>query len=74
MRLVELTGYDGSVLIPDSPLCDVNIISIFQKLADDIYTSFKGTLKCGNLESKIVLSPSPIVNYMKLKLFNDCLI
>lgn len=26
-----------------------------------MYSSFKGVLKCGNLESKIILSPAPVV-------------
>ncbi|KAK4885574.1 hypothetical protein RN001_001845 [Aquatica leii] len=69
-RLVDMTGYDGSVLIPDGNLCESTIVSMFQKLAEDMYTSFRGTLKCGNLESRVTLSPAPIP-YTKLTDF-DC--
>lgn len=61
-RLVDLTGYDGSICIPESPLNETTVVNMFQKLAEDMYTSFKGTLKCGNLESKIILSPAPVVS------------
>lgn len=57
-----MTGYDGSISIPDGPLNETTVVSMFQKLAEDMYVSFKGTLKCGNLESKIILSPAPVVS------------
>ncbi|XP_057660808.1 integrator complex subunit 14 isoform X2 [Diorhabda carinulata] len=63
-RLIDLTGYDGSILLPEN-LNESNVTSLFQKLAEDMYTNFKGTLKCGNLESKVVLSPAPVA-YTKL--------
>ncbi|CAG9860668.1 unnamed protein product [Phyllotreta striolata] len=59
-RLIDLTGSDGSILIPDNLHSESSVIGLFQKLADDMYTTFKGTLKCGNMESKIVLSPAPV--------------
>ncbi|KAF2880696.1 hypothetical protein ILUMI_25486 [Ignelater luminosus] len=68
-RLVDISGYDGSVLIPDN-LSENSVVSMFQKLAEDMYTSFRGVLKCGNLESRIVLSPAP-VPYTKVTDF-DC--
>lgn len=69
-RLIDLTGYEGSILLPENLHNESSVISIFQKLADDMYTNFKGTLKCGNLESKVVLSPAPVA-YTKLTDF-DC--
>ncbi|CAH0550975.1 unnamed protein product [Brassicogethes aeneus] len=59
-RLVDLSGYDGSISIPEHIQGEAAVVTIFQKLAEDTYTSFKGTLKCGNLESKIILSPTPV--------------
>ncbi|XP_018325075.1 integrator complex subunit 14 [Agrilus planipennis] len=59
-RLVDMCGYDGMVLIPENTLTESSVISLFQKLAEEMYTSFKGILKCGNLESKIILSPAPV--------------
>ncbi|XP_072397378.1 integrator complex subunit 14 [Diabrotica undecimpunctata] len=59
-RLIDLSGYDGSILVPDNIHSESSVISLFQKLAEDMYTTFKGTLKCGNLESKIILSPAPV--------------
>lgn len=52
---------DGSIVVPDSLQKEADITNLFQKLADDMYAVFKGTLKCGNLESKIILSPAPMV-------------
>lgn len=60
-RLIDLSGYDGSIQIPDNIQSESNVVSVFQKLAEDMYSSFKGVLKCGNLESKIILSPAPVV-------------
>lgn len=68
-RLVDLSGYDGSILVPDQ-LTDSSIISLFHKLAEEMYTSFNAVLKCGNLESNVVLSPLP-VHYTKTTDF-DC--
>ncbi|XP_039278310.1 integrator complex subunit 14 isoform X2 [Nilaparvata lugens] len=61
-RLVEASGGpDGCVLMPDSqhlsPAC---VHSLFHKLAQDNYSSFTGTLKCGHLACKVILSPSPV--------------
>lgn len=61
--MVDISGFDGSVLIPDN-LTESSVVSMFQKLAEDMYTSFRGILKCGNLESRIVLSPAPVVSYL----------
>lgn len=60
-RLIDMSGYDGSILIPEQ-LSEASTTTLFQKLAEDMYASFKGILKCGNLESKIVLSPTPVVS------------
>ncbi|XP_050305476.1 integrator complex subunit 14 [Anthonomus grandis grandis] len=59
-RLIDLSGYDGTIQIPENLQTEGNVTALFQKLAEDMYTSFKGTLRCGNLESKIVLSPAPL--------------
>ncbi|CAH1114350.1 unnamed protein product [Psylliodes chrysocephalus] len=59
-RLIDLTGSDGSILVPENLQSEACIISLFQKLAEDMYTTFRGTMKCGNMESKIVLSPAPM--------------
>lgn len=58
-KLIELCGGEGSVIVPDQ-ITEISITNLFQKLGDDMYTSFKGTLKCGHLESSIYLSPMPI--------------
>ncbi|KAJ8960176.1 hypothetical protein NQ318_003899 [Aromia moschata] len=69
-RLIDLSGYDGSILVPDNLQGESNVTSLFHKLAEDMYTLFRGTLKCGNLESKVILSPAP-VSYTKTTDF-DC--
>ncbi|KAJ8933163.1 hypothetical protein NQ314_014170 [Rhamnusium bicolor] len=69
-RLIDLSGYDGCILVPEILQNELNVTNLFQKLAEDMYTLFKGTLKCGNLESKVILSPAP-VSYTKVTDF-DC--
>lgn len=66
-----MSGYDGSVLIPDGQLSESSVATLFQKLADEMYTCFKGVLKCGNLESRIVLSPSPLVKILIINIHAD---
>ncbi|KAJ8983060.1 hypothetical protein NQ317_013266 [Molorchus minor] len=59
-RLIDLSGNDGSILVSDNLQNESSITNLFLKLAEDMYTLFRGTLKCGNLESKIILSPAPV--------------
>lgn len=61
-RLIELAGGDSVVLIPETPISKHSITACFQKLAETNYVSFQGYLKCGNLGSRILLSPAPMVN------------
>ncbi|XP_066142418.1 integrator complex subunit 14 [Euwallacea fornicatus] len=68
-RLIDLSGYEGSVQIPDNLQTESNVTNLFQKLAEEMYSLFKGVLKCGRLESKIILSPAP-VPYTKVTDFN----
>lgn len=60
-RLVELAGSDSAVLVPEGPLSMKSIQTMFQKLSEANFASFQGMLKCGNLGSQIILSPSPQV-------------
>ncbi|KAJ8925818.1 hypothetical protein NQ315_009668 [Exocentrus adspersus] len=69
-RLIDLSGYEGSILVPDNLQAEQSVTTVFQKLAEEMYTLFRGSLKCGNLESKIILSPAP-VPYTKVADF-DC--
>ncbi|KOC68059.1 UPF0464 protein C15orf44 like protein [Habropoda laboriosa] len=59
-RLVELAGGDSVVLVPEAPLSKHSVTACFQKLAETNYVSFQGYLKCGNLGSRILLSPAPM--------------
>lgn len=61
-RLVELAGGDSVVLVPETVLSKHSVTACFQKLAETNYVSFQGYLKCGNLGSRILLSPAPMVN------------
>lgn len=61
-KLIDVSGSEGSIQIPENLQHEANITTLFQKLADDMYTSFRGILKCGNLASRIILSPAPIVS------------
>nr|XP_012151502.1 PREDICTED: von Willebrand factor A domain-containing protein 9 isoform X3 [Megachile rotundata] len=57
---VELAGGDSVVLVPDTPLSKHSVTNCFQKLAETNYVSFQGYLKCGNLGSRVLLSPAPM--------------
>ncbi|XP_045483435.1 integrator complex subunit 14 [Harmonia axyridis] len=57
-KLIDLAGYESSLSVPDQ-LGEGGVTSLFQRLAEKIYTPFNGTLKCGNLKSKIMLYPAP---------------
>lgn len=61
-RLVDLAGGDSVVLVPEAPLSKHSVTTCFQKLSETNYVSFQGYLKCGNLGSRILLSPAPMVN------------
>lgn len=50
------------MLTPETPISKHSITACFQKLAETNYVSFQGYLKCGNLGSRILLSPAPMVN------------
>ncbi|KAF4526527.1 hypothetical protein B566_EDAN005894 [Ephemera danica] len=58
-RLVELAGGQGTLYMPEGPLSPKSVIGMFQRLAETQFSSFQGTLTCGNLSSSIVLSPIP---------------
>ncbi|XP_015512843.1 integrator complex subunit 14 [Neodiprion pinetum] len=59
-RLVELAGGNSIVLVPEGPLTRNSVTNCFQKLAEVNYVSFQGYLKCGQLGSRILLSPPPL--------------
>ena len=61
-RLIELAGGDSSVLVPEGQLTKISVSNCFKKLAETTYISFQGYLKCGNLGSRILVSPPPIVS------------
>ncbi|XP_033211888.1 integrator complex subunit 14 isoform X2 [Belonocnema kinseyi] len=59
-RLVELAGGDSMVLVPEGQLTKTTVNNCFKKLAETTYVPFQGYLKCGNVGSRILLSPPPI--------------
>ncbi|CAB3385064.1 Hypothetical predicted protein, partial [Cloeon dipterum] len=58
-KLIEISGKQGAVYVPEQNLSEKSVGMMFQKLAEIQYTSFQGTLSCGKLKSNIVLSPAP---------------
>uniref|UniRef100_A0A1B6BY33 Integrator complex subunit 14 n=1 Tax=Clastoptera arizonana TaxID=38151 RepID=A0A1B6BY33_9HEMI len=61
-NLIQLCGNEGSMLQVDSPLSQQSVHKLFLKLVDKNYASYSGFLKCGNLGSKIMMSPVPVVS------------
>ena len=75
-KLVDLAGNDSSLFVPEGHLSKQSVVNCFKKLAETNYIPFQGYLKCGNLGSRILLSPSPLVSFkikiiLNCKLFND---
>nr|CAD7575802.1 unnamed protein product [Timema californicum] len=62
-RLVEMAGANGGVFTPEGSLTLKSVQAMFQKMAETNFAPFVGTLKCGNLESRVVLSPAPQTYY-----------
>ncbi|KAK0096633.1 hypothetical protein PV326_004902 [Microctonus aethiopoides] len=60
-RLVDLAGNDSSLILPEGTLSKNSVNNCFQKLAETNYVAFQGYLKCGNLGSRILLSPAPMI-------------
>ncbi|XP_063221536.1 integrator complex subunit 14 [Bacillus rossius redtenbacheri] len=58
-RLAEAAGAGSTVHVPDAPLGLDSVREMFQKLAENNFSTFVGTLKCGNLSSRVILFPSP---------------
>ncbi|KAK6624424.1 hypothetical protein RUM44_011283 [Polyplax serrata] len=61
MQLSELAGNEtGCVLMPEQGIVTPKTVqATFQKLCETNFSTFYGTLKCGNLSAKISLSPVP---------------
>lgn len=58
-RLCDSAGVGGSVYVPDAPLSVQAVQNVFTRLVQTHYISYEGTLSCGNLQSKVTLSPPP---------------
>lgn len=60
-----MAGPDGTLYTPEGVGLEAlslnNITTTFQKIAEECYTSFKGTISCGNLTSQVFISPAPMV-------------
>ena len=61
-KLIDLGGSDGILVVPEGQLSKTSVTNCFRKLAETIYISFQGYLKCGHLGSRILLSPAPMVS------------
>ena len=62
-QLCETTGIpETNVFIPPAPLSLESVLSTFRQLAKTHFQQFHGTLKCGQLRSRISLVPSPAMH------------
>ncbi|XP_042857135.1 integrator complex subunit 14-like [Penaeus japonicus] len=57
-RLIELNG-EGDILIPEGGLSKKSVSEMFDQLIKNNFSSYSGTLHCGNLSAPITLSPPP---------------
>lgn len=59
-QLCQTAGIpEANVFIPPAPLSVESVLSTFRQLAKTHFQPFHGTLKCGQLRSRISLVPSP---------------
>ncbi|XP_063600703.1 integrator complex subunit 14-like [Penaeus indicus] len=57
-RLIELNG-EGDILVPEGGLSKKSVSELFEQLIKNNFSSYSGTLHCGNLSAPITLSPPP---------------
>ena len=60
-QLVSRCTHGGQVHVPEGTLCERSVQQMFTTIADQHYTSFTGTLRCGNLRCPIQIFPAPEV-------------
>lgn len=60
-RLLEINKYGGQVYVPDSILTHQSVETMFKSMANDYFTPFLSTLKCGNLTCPVQMFPAPDV-------------
>lgn len=68
-RLCETTGLSPSDLfVPAGPLCAETVLGAFRQLAKAYFSPFSLSLKCGHLQSRVSLVPSPSMHMSKFDL------
>lgn len=67
--LVESSTHKFKVYLPDEPLSPRSYHLMFYRMCEEHFSPWIGSLTCGNLNAKIVLSPTP-VPYNKLTDFD----
>lgn len=58
-KLIDLSGAEGSVFVPEGGLSSKSVQNLFAKIAELHYSSFEGTLRSGSLSDSILLYPPP---------------
>ena len=58
-RLIDINDNGGELYVPDAALSFKSVESMFQRLGEQFYHPFMGTLKCGHLQSTVQLFPPP---------------
>lgn len=68
-RLCETTGLSQSdIFVPASPLSTETVLGAFRQLTKAYFTPFSLSLKCGHLQSRVSLVPSPSMYMSKFDL------
>ena len=58
-KLIEINGQGGEIFMPDSVLNLKTIQSTFEGLGEKYYSTYHGTLQCGNFKCSVQLFPAP---------------
>ena len=58
-ELIEINGRGGEVFCPEGALSLKSTQQMFVTMAERYYRPYFGTLKCGHLESRVQMLPSP---------------
>jgi hypothetical protein len=56
---LEINGQGGEIFMPDSVLNLKTIQSTFEGLGEKYYSTYHGTLQCGNFKCSVQLFPAP---------------
>lgn len=69
----NIVNFNIHLMQPEVPVSTHSIVQMFNKLSEKQYACWSGNLACGNLSSKVTLSPNPEVSSHYTSMNSCCL-